>query len=139
VNLAGGAVPTDRKIDGADISPLLFGTSSESPREAHYYFDGNQLQAVRSGPWKLAVARQFERDGKVKVNLPRLAKRFKPTLYNLDDDVGETTDVADKHPEEVNRLQELAAKIDADLGATGRGPGVRPPGREPSPKPLLLK
>ena len=50
VKLAGGTVPTDRKIDGADISPLLFGTSSESPREAHYYFDGNQLQAVRSRP-----------------------------------------------------------------------------------------
>jgi hypothetical protein len=29
--------------------------------------------------------------------------------------------------------------MDADLGATGKGPGVRPPGRDPSPKPLLLK
>jgi arylsulfatase A len=139
VNLAGGAVPTDRKIDGADISPLLLGTSKESAREAHYYFDGNQLQAVRSGPWKLAVARQFERNGKIKENLPRLVKRFTPTLYNLDDDIGETTDVADKHPDVVKRLQEYAAKMDADLGATGTGPGVRPPGRDPSPKPLLLK
>ena len=47
--------------------------------------------------------------------------------------------MADKHPDVVKRLQELAAKMDADLGATGRGPGVRPPGREPSPKPLVVE
>ena len=139
VTLAGGAAPADRKIDGADISPLLFGKSKESPREAHYYFDGNQLQAVRSGTWKLAVARQVEHNGKVKENMSRLAKRFTPTLYNLDDDIGERNDVADQHPEVVKRLQEFAAKMDADLGARGIGPGVRLPGRDPSPKPLLLK
>ncbi len=139
VALAGGAVPADRKIDGADISPLLFGKSKDSPREAHYFFDGDKLQAIRSGPWKLAVARQFERNGKVLKNLPKLARPFIPKLYNLDDDIGETTDVADKNPDMVKRLQEFAAKMDADLGAMGQGPGVRPPGRVPSPKPLLLK
>jgi len=75
----------------------------------------------------------------VKENLTRLAKPFRATLYNLDDDIGETTDVADKHPEVVKRLHEFAAKMDADLGEIGTGPGVRPPGRDPSPKPLLLK
>ena len=50
--------PADRKIDGADLSPLLLGKTKESPREAHYYFNGNRLEAVRSGPWKLAVAPQ---------------------------------------------------------------------------------
>jgi arylsulfatase A len=58
VKLAGGAVPTDGKIDGADIWPLLSGTSKESPREAHYYFNGDRLEAVRSGPWKLDIRPQ---------------------------------------------------------------------------------
>ena len=71
--------------------------------------------------------------------MARLAKRFTPTLYNLDDDIGEKNDVADQHPEVVKRLQEFAAKMDADLGARGIGPGVRPPGRDLTPKPLLLK
>ena len=58
VKLAGGKVPTDRKIDGKDIWPLLAGQSKESPHEALFYFNGNQLQAVRSGPWKLAITPQ---------------------------------------------------------------------------------
>jgi hypothetical protein len=39
----------------------------------------------------------------------------------------------------VKRLQELVNKMDADLGATKQGPGVRPPGRVEKPLPLLLK
>jgi arylsulfatase A len=136
VRLAGRSVPDDRKIDGADISPLLYGKSKESPREAHYYFNGNRLEAVRSGPWKLAVAPQREYNGKPE---PPQTGPFTPKLYDLGDDIGETTDVADKHPDVVKRLQEFAAKMDADLGATKKGPGVRPPGRVEMPRPLLLK
>jgi arylsulfatase A len=136
VALAGGTVPTDRKIDGANIAPLLFGQTKEAAREAHYFFSGNKLEAVRSGPWKLAVAPQSENAGKPKEpeKLP-----FKPKLYNLDADIGETTDVADMHPDVVKRLQGFAATMNKDLGATGKGPGVRLPGRVATPLPLLLK
>src|SRR5581483_49035 len=88
VKLAGGAVPTDRKIDGADIAPLLLGKSTESPREAHYYFNSNRLEAVRQGPWKLAVAPQSEQTGKKPATNPA-GGPFKPKLYNLDSDIGE--------------------------------------------------
>jgi arylsulfatase A len=54
---------------------------------------------------------------------------FTPTLYNLDTDIGETTDVAAEHPEVVERLQKFIAEMDADLGVKKPGPGVRPPGR----------
>ena len=40
------------KIDGKDISALLTG-DGKSPREAYYFYYGNQLQAVRQGKWKL--------------------------------------------------------------------------------------
>ncbi len=136
VKLAGGKVPDDLKIDGADIAPLLLGKSKDSPREAHYYFNGNKLEAIRSGPWKLAIAPQSENIGKPKE--PE-KEPFTPKLYNLETDTGETTDVAAKHPEVVKRLQELAAKMDADLGINKQGPGVRPPGRVANPQPLLLK
>jgi arylsulfatase A-like enzyme len=134
--LAGGTVPADRKIDGADLSPLLLGKTKESPREAHYYFNGNRLEAVRSGPWKLAIAPQSENIGK-----PKETEKdpFVPKLYNLDTDIGEKTDVAEKNPDVVKRLQELVTKMDADLGAAKPGPGVRPPGRVEKPQPLLLK
>jgi arylsulfatase A len=137
VGLAGGSVPADRKIDGADFAGLLLGRAKDSPREAHYYFGGNRLEAVRSGPWKLAVAPQSEGTGKPKV--PEEGKRaVEPRLYNLDLDIGERTDVAAQNPEVVKRLQDLVAKMDADLGSVKAGPGVRPPGRVEHPKPLLL-
>ncbi|HXX94867.1 MAG TPA: sulfatase [Planctomycetota bacterium] len=136
--LAGGSVPADRKIDGADFLPLLLGQAKESPREAHYYFSGNRLEAVRSGPWKLAVAPQSEGTGKAKAEDG--AKRpFEPRLFNLDTDIGESTDVAAQHPDVVQRLQDLAARMDADLGMVKAGPGVRPPGRVQRPRPLLLR
>ena len=138
VKLAGGTVPTDRKIDGADISPLILGQSNESPRVAHYYFDGNKLEAVRGGRWKLAIAPQKERTGK-KPDAVEGKEPFVPKLYDLDSDIGETTDVAAQHPDEVKRLQGFAATMAADLGTKGEGPGVRPPGRVEKPKPLLMK
>ncbi|MBV9125018.1 MAG: arylsulfatase, partial [Planctomycetes bacterium] len=98
-----------------------------------------RLEAVRSGPWKLAVAPQSEGLGKPRVGTPAPGKPYQPRLYNLDSDIGETTDVAADHPEIVKRLQELAAGMFADLGAVKKGPGVRPAGRVARPKPLLLK
>ena len=54
VELAGGAPPDDRIIDGLDILPLLKGESgTESQREVFYYYPKEQLQAVREGDWKL--------------------------------------------------------------------------------------
>jgi arylsulfatase A len=131
VRLAGGTVPTDRPIDGQDLAPLLLGQTKTSPHEAHYYFNGARLQAVRSGPWKLAIARR-EGEG------PADGKPFAPKLYNLDAEIGERTDVAAQHPEVRKRLQELIAKMDADLGGTNDGPGVRPPGRVANPVGLWL-
>jgi arylsulfatase A-like enzyme len=139
VTLAGGTVPAGRTVDGADLSPLLLGRAKDSPREAHYYFSSNRLEAVRAGPWKLAVAPQSEGTGRPKVGEPAGKEPVKPRLYNLDEDIGETTDVSAEHPDVVKRLQDLVAKMDADLGAAKPGPGVRPPGRVGTPRPLLLK
>ena len=61
-----------------------------------------------------------------------LVKRGGLELYNLADDIGETKNVAGRHPEVVKRLEALAEKARDDLGdsLTGRkGKGNRPPGR----------
>ncbi|MCX5683898.1 MAG: sulfatase-like hydrolase/transferase, partial [Planctomycetota bacterium] len=137
VKLAGGEVPAGRIIDGKDIWPILAGQTKVSPHEALYDFNANRLEAVRSGPWKLAIVRQATGMGKLAPG--EAAQPFTPALYNLDADIGETTDVAAKNPEVVARLQALIAKMDADLGATGTAaPGVRAPGRVTDPKPLEM-
>jgi arylsulfatase A-like enzyme len=123
VNLAGGVLPTGRVIDGRDITPLLLAESTEAPREAHYYFAGYTLQAVRQGPWKLALTPQSETMGK---GVAADAAGPGPRLYNLDDEIGERTNLAAQHPDIVQRLQDLAAQMNAELG------GPAPSGRRPA-------
>jgi arylsulfatase A-like enzyme len=144
VKLAGGTVPTVRKIDGIDVWPVLSGQSTESPHEALYYFLWGTLQAVRSGPWKLSIAAQSEGEEKDASNSQAATSRGAPRLYNLDNDIGEKTDVASQHPDVVKRLQALIAKMDQDLGIEkGRkgkvAPGVRPAGHVDNPQPLLMR
>jgi arylsulfatase A-like enzyme/acetyl esterase/lipase len=131
--LAGVSLPAGVKIDGQSIAPLLLGQSKQSPHAAHFYFTGNRLEAVRSGPWKLAVAPQSESMGAA----PK-QPGFKPKLYHLDTDIGETTDVAAQHPEVVAQLQKLVAEMHADLGTNQQGQGVRPPGRVAKPVGLRI-
>lgn len=121
VSLAGGTVPASPVIDGRDITPILLGQSKESAREAHFYFSGYELQAVRQGRWKLALVPQPE-DNKKKG--PKVAAGLR--LYDLDAEIGEQTDVAARHPEVVAKLKALADKMAAEIG------GKEPPARRPA-------
>lgn len=116
--LAGGKLPTDRKLDGGDIWPILAGDAdAKSPHETFYFYRGLNLRAVRSGPWKLHLA--------------------KGELYNLEEDIAEAKDVANEHEDIVARLRKLAEETKDDLGTTGIGPGCRPLGRVENARPLI--
>lgn len=137
--LAGGRAPMKHKIDGLDISPLLLGQSTNSPHQAFFYIASKSVQAVRSGPWKLAIVPQYEGKGSYTAIEPDLNKLLTPRLYNLDTDIGERHDVAAEHPEIVERLTGYLREMDGDLGVGKKdGPGVRPPGRVQHPKGLWL-
>ena len=124
VSLAGGVLPAQPRIDGRDMSALLLGKTKESPREAHYYFAGYALQAVRQGPWKLAITAQAEGMGRPAA--PD-ANASQPRLYHLDQEIGERTNLAEKNPEVVSRLRRLATTMSAEIG--GEHPTHRrPPG-----------
>ncbi len=113
--LAGAEIPTDREIDGHDIRPLLFAESGAvSPYEAFYYYYVNQLQAVRSGPWKLYLRGGSQPDAVAKKSCE---------LYNLAADPQEEIDLADHEIAVVERLQGLLQKAREDLGELGRQDG----------------
>lgn len=141
VKLAGGKIPTDLKIDGGDIWPVLAGEAgAKSPHDAFYYFHGLKLQAVRSGAWKLHLPgadRAVARAAKQHAEVP--ASSFGGQLYNLDVDIGESKNVAQANPEVVRRLQAFVDAMKDDLGLDGLGPGVRSLGREENPEPLISK
>ena len=138
--LSGGTVPTRNAIDGNDIAPLLFGLpNARSPYEAFYYYHQQQLQAVRSGPWKLFLP--------VEANSghPHFRKNQPPQnlLFHVVDDIGSRNNVADQHPDVVARLTRLAERGRAELGDQGRrGTGQRQRGRideNSKPMPQLLQ
>jgi arylsulfatase len=156
--LIGGSLPTNR-IDGEDRWPLISGQPDAKPRENFYYYAGDEMQAVRSGPWKLHLAHEYltpakpaGKNGKpanfenlkpesmqlsglhgIASRHGYLVKKIEQSLFNLDEDIGETTDVSRSHPEVVGRLLKLADAARADLGDSltkREGPGVRSCGKE---------
>jgi len=129
--LAGTQAPDDRIIDGEDIWPLMAGKKdAKSPHEAFYYYRMDQLQAVRSGKWKLHLPYEIRRKNKV--------TKAQLKLYDLDADIGETTNVAEQNPDVARRLLALAEKARADLGDGNRKGNQREAGLVVTPKPLTM-
>ena len=136
--LAGGSVPADRKIDGHDITPLLYGEAgAKTPHAAYYYYHQDQLQAVRSGPWKMFLPVENA------AGHPHFKPGQKPEtlLFNVVDDVSCKQNVADKHPDIIAQLTKIAEDARRDLGDKGRpGKGLRPPGKiDGKPQPQVLQ
>ena len=123
--LAGGQVPTDRKIDGANIWPQLSSDKQvPAAHETFYYYRGFRLEAVRHGDWKLQLSLEKRPSEKAK-------------LYNLRTDIGEVTDVADANPAIVSKLQTLVVAIKDDLGLDGIAPGSRELGKVENAQPII--
>ncbi|MGB7342762.1 MAG: sulfatase [Pirellulaceae bacterium] len=129
----------ENKIDGHDIRPLIFGTEdAQSPHDAFYcYYGGGELQAVRNERFKLMFPHKYRSlqgatgrdDG---LPIPYKQMNAPLALYDLDNDVSETTDVQDKFPDVVEELHAAAERARADLGdkLTKRtGNGARPIGK----------
>jgi arylsulfatase A-like enzyme len=128
--LAGAKPPDDRVIDGRDIRALMFGEpGAKSPHEAFYYYYIDQLQAVRSGRWKLYLPLEKRLAG-----LGGKVEEAEAELYDLVADLGETKNLADAQPDVVRELMALADRARGDLGESDcRGPNVRPVGTFANP------
>lgn len=99
--VAGAEVPGNRVIDGKDILPLMRGDKgAKSPHEAIYGFTARgKLRSVRYKHWKLILP------GK------HWTGNFdSPQLYDLNNDIGETTNVATQHPGVVKKMMSLGSK-----------------------------
>src|SRR5262249_35359321 len=100
---AGVALPTDRDYDGQDMMPYLSGQEVSPDRTFYWRWFGlgpdgplgalHTIWAVRNGSLKLVVDRAMDTQP--------------PALYDLATDIGETTDVSQQQPDEVDTLQSL--------------------------------
>ena len=119
-NLAKAKLPTDRILDGIDITPILKGKQIDylKNRELLYYH-ASQLQAIRLGDWKVHLPRRPENVfflGRHNVGRGTIDSLEVPLLYNLSTDIEEKMDVSLKYPEKVNELLTRAEERRKELG-----------------------
>jgi arylsulfatase len=120
--MTGSKLP-ELPIDGLNVWPLIAGEpGAKNPHAAYYfYYNRNELHAVRSGDWKLHLPHASQ-----SVVDPDEARQGRPgryrrvdiglELYNLRADPGESVDVARENPTVVARLLGLAEEARIDMG-----------------------
>ena len=96
--LAEAPLPQDVTIDGRDLGPLLVEDKSLDERP-FFYYRGDQLAACRLGPWK---AHFFTQTG---YGQPRADLHDPPWLFHLGRDPSEKRNVAEQHPDVIDRIQ----------------------------------
>ena len=133
--LIGASLP-QQPIDGVDLWPVLTQhPQAGAPHEALYFWWGRELQAVRSGRWKLHFDHKyrFVENAGADGQPGKQTQRSQPqALYDLEADIAEANDVAADHPDVVSRLETLAEAMRQRLGDTRTntvGREVREPGR----------
>lgn len=91
----------NENLDGINLLPLLL-ENKPLPGRTLFWRMGPD-KAVRQGPWKLCIR------GK---NLPE--------LYQLSDDIGEKTNLAEGQPELVNKLQRSLSNWETEVDRSAR-------------------
>ena len=125
----GAPLPKERMYDGVNLLPLIDGIPLTRPAaQPFYYYNCENLQAIRRGRWKLHLPRSKEQLPFWDKNTT-FANLQNPVLYDLRTDAGENTDVADEHPDVVEDLMKLADDVRRNLGEfMHRGRFQRPTG-----------
>jgi arylsulfatase A-like enzyme len=120
-HLAQVEAPKDRILDSKDLSPLFWAQQSQwHPRKYFLYYNGDNLEAVRMGKWKLHME-------------PKL-------LFDLEVDVGEQKNIIKHHPDIIEEIYQYVKIAQQDLGDRRHriiGNNCRPAGWVNTPKPLV--
>lgn len=139
--LIGAKLPA-QPIDGLDVWPII--SSKRAAKNPHsvylFYYEQNQLQSVVSGDgrWKLQLPHTYRtlngRPGGTN-GIPSAYAQQKielNELYDLDNDLSETKNLAEQNPRLVKQLEAEAEKAREELGDSltqRKGHGARDPGR----------
>ncbi|MDD7985555.1 sulfatase-like hydrolase/transferase [Lentisphaera marina] len=92
--------PTKNKLDGVNLLPYLNKTNAKAPHKSIYLRKFDQgAYVIRQGDFKLVI--------------PGRGKEME--LYNLENDISEKHDIAQKHPETVQYLKKALDQWDSEL------------------------
>lgn len=105
---ADAGLPGGVTLDGDDLGGVLRGGALGRER-AFFYWNAEELRAVRRGPWKLhRVTNTAEWES-------RVTRHERPLLYNVREDPSEKYDVAGSHPGVVRELTSLLESHEAGI------------------------
>lgn len=133
-----GAELPSHPIDGKDIAPLMFEPAAPTPHDYLYcFYAPGGLHAVRTQRWKLHFPHPYRtlaggsggHDGKP---VPYQNAQIGLALFDLENDLGETTDVAEQFPDVVAELVAAGERARDELGdqlVQRQGQAVRSPGK----------
>lgn len=113
--IAGADIRENKPIDGKNIFGILTNPeNAKSPYNVFFYYDRDQLQAVRWKNWKLHLPQE---DGRYPAAWKSNTIPFdKPELYNLHTDLTETWNVADSFPQVVDSMMQMTKQTRNELG-----------------------
>ncbi len=135
--ITGVALP-EKKIDGVSILSLLTGQKDAKPRNQFYYYYAGDLIAVRKDNWKLVFPHKFRSYEGIEPGNNGFPGPYgkgiitELELYDLDNDIGETINLASKYPKIVEKLAIIGDSAREELGdriLNMKGKAVRKPGR----------
>jgi arylsulfatase len=118
-----GASLPEKTIDGKSAWPLLTGESKYAPQKAYYfYYHTNELHGIRYRNWKLYFPHRYRtlngrpggKDG-LPVNYEYINLE-KVELYDLSEDISESTDVAADYPAVVDTILGFAEIARLEMG-----------------------
>jgi arylsulfatase A len=115
-------LPKDKKIDGLDISALLTGSDKSPRNEFVYYTSQGALEGLRQGKYKLLI-KKGRRPKKAPEN--QRAPKSQIMLFELDADLGEKNNIAEKNPELVAKLGIRMKELDAEITKNQRPPWLK--------------
>ncbi len=117
-SLVGYDLPGDAALDSHDFLPFLTGNTDTAPRRSHVHNTNKDHYAIRDGKWLLVDAKTGYVSGASKEWEKRHGYPSGTTstveLYDMESDPGQKHNVAADHPNIVENLQKLLAKLRAD-------------------------
>lgn len=129
--ITGAPLPQDTVIDSVSLADAII-EGKPTKRNIFAYYKGGNLAAVRKGDWKLHFWKPDWSQGGVEEDVPS-------ELYNLRDDIGETNNIYDQHPDIVREIEAVAEEFREHLGddrLNRQGNEIREVGLCNDPKPL---
>ena len=110
--LGAAKLPGGHKLDGVSLLGLL--TEGKALRPRDLFWRAGTQKAIRRGPWKLLVNPRSS-GPKKKGAKSAVAGGKSPMLFNLQDDLGETKDLAKESPQLVKQLQAALTAWEKDV------------------------